>query len=107
MAGAFLMIAILEMGSHAYMNSQLPTGLEGIPLCQVAPDRPTTVDCPVQQKHRGSEINLDETLIHAMILNKMTVRTGGIVYRSSVIVRSIVHPLSGVSNPPFHPPKLV
>src|SRR6478672_2364293 len=83
MAGVLLLIAFIEIGSHAIMDSQDLDHFQTLGICGLAHNKPLTVDCPTKQKPRGPESNLqDEMMIHAMILNDLTSPRSGISYRT-------------------------
>ena len=105
-AAAFVLIAVLEMGSHAVIDANTLAVAQGLPGCRVLQNRRTTVDCPDKQKNRGSDSNrMDELTIHAIILNDLTIPTMGTANGSGQSPRNHVYPLTGILAAPFHPPK--
>jgi hypothetical protein len=107
LAGAFLFIAFVEAGSHAYVDYHRAADATTPNGCRVTENRTTTVDCPDKRKQRSQERNMiDEMTIHAVILNRMSVPTTGRLYDTAVISGSIAGALSGVQDSPFHPPEL-
>lgn len=107
LAGTFLVIAFIEIGSHAFSDSEDLAHFETLGFCGIQHDPAPTVDGPSKQKQRGPNSNLlDEMMIHAAILNDFTTPRCGISYWTSKEYESLVHPLSGNLSLPFHPPKL-
>ena len=107
LAAAFLLIAFIETGSHAYMDyhhaadASLPVG------CSFSHNSPTSADCPDKRKQRSQERSMiDEMTIHAVILNGMSMPARGSFFDIAVIYRPVVRPLTGVQDSPFHPPEL-
>ena len=109
LSAAFFVIAFIEIGSHAFLDTEAldPAHFETLGFCGIQHDSPLTLDIPANQKQRGPNSNLlDEMVIHAVILNDLTMPRCGISYWTSEEFESIVRPLSGNLSPPFHPPKL-
>jgi hypothetical protein len=107
LAGAFLILAFVEIGSHAYSDSGDLTHFQSFGFCGINHAPPVAVDIPAKQKQRGPSSNLlDEMMIHAVILNDLSSPRCGISYWTSDYVESFPHPLAGNPSTPFHPPKL-
>jgi hypothetical protein len=108
MACAFLILAMIEIGSHAFANSDDPTHFQSLGFCGINHAPPLAVDVPARQKQRGPSSNLlDKMVIHAIILNDISSPRCGVSYWKSEYVESITRPLAGSPSTPFHPPKLV
>ncbi len=107
MSAAFLVIAFIEIGSHAFMDSEDLAHFETLGFCGIQHTAPLAVSVPTRQRQRGPNSNLlDEMVIHAVILNDLDTARCGISYWTSEEFESNVRPLSGSLSPPFHPPKL-
>lgn len=108
LAGVFLLVAFIEIGSHAFADSEDFAHFNTLGFCGINHGAPITIDIPAKQKQRGPSTNLlDEMVIHSVILNDLTSPRCSISYWTSDYVESITRPLSGITDPPFHPPKLV
>lgn len=108
MAGTFLILAIIEIGSHVYANSDDLAHFETLGFCGINHAPPLAVDIPARQKQRGPSSNLlDEMVIHAVILNDLGSTDRAVSFWTSDYIESVTHPLSGVTHPPFHPPELI
>jgi hypothetical protein len=108
LAGTFLLIAFIEIGSHGFSDSGDIAHFQTLGFCGINHAPPLAVDIPAKQKHRGPSSNLlDEMVIHAVILNDLSSPRCGISYWTSDFIEAANHPLSAVTDPPFHPPKLV
>jgi hypothetical protein len=107
LSAAFLVIAFIEIGSHAFSDDEDLAHFETLGFCGIQHEPPLTLDIPSNQKQRGPNSNLlDEMVIHSVILNDLTLPRCGISYWTSEEFESIVRPLSGNLSLPFHPPKL-
>jgi hypothetical protein len=107
LAAAFLIVAFIEIGSHAFSDSEDLAHFETLGFCGIQHDAPLAINVPANQKQRGPNSNLlDEMVIHAVILNDLTTPRCGISYWTTEDFQSVVRPLSGSLSPPFHPPKL-
>lgn len=107
-AAGFFLIAVVEIGSHAFMDSLDPAASQELTECRVQENAPIKADCPDNQKNRGPESNLkDELTSHCMILSQLSVPFNGIMYRTEMNFASNVRTLSRSLTPPFHPPKQV
>ena len=105
-AGAFLVIALVEVGSHAFMDSRDPAALEAMTVCRASQYSSPVVDCPENQKQRQEQRNLkDEMNTHTVMLSALTVPVRWASYDIDKIARSIIRPLSGELSSPFHPPE--
>jgi len=105
-AGAFVIIALVEVGSHAFIDSRDPAALEAMTVCRVYQQSSPIVDCPENQKQRQEQRNLkDEMNTHTVMLSALTVPLSWATYDTDKILRPIVKPLSGELSSPFHPPK--
>ena len=105
-AGAFVFIALVEVGSHAFMDSQDPAALEAMTVCRANQYSSPVVDCPENQKQRQESKNLkDEMNTHTVVLNSLTVPLRWVTYDTGKIARQIIYPLSGELSSPFHPPE--
>lgn len=108
LAGAFLLVAFIEIGSHAFSDSEDFAHFQTLGFCGINHAPPLAVDIPAKQKQRGPSSNLlDEMMIHSVMLNDLTSPGCGISYWTSDYVESITRPLAGNPSTPFHPPKLV
>jgi len=108
LAGAFLLLAMIEVGSHAYADSDDFAHFQTLGFCGINHPPQLAVDIPAKQKQRGPSSDLlDEMMIHAVILNDLSSPGCGISYWTSYYVESIPRPLAGNPSTPFHPPKLV
>jgi len=108
MAAVFFVFALIEIGSHAYADSDDLAHFQTLGFCGINHAPPLAVDIPASQKQRRPSSNLlDEMMIHSIILNDITPPSCGISYWTSDYFESTPRPLSGITNPPFHPPKLV
>ena len=102
----FLFVAVVELGSHAIIDSQDPHALTEAIACSFAQPMPAKADCPEQRRQRRETKNLlDERTSHMVVLNSLTMPHSGIMYRTiaNYAPRDAIveHDLS----PPFHPPK--
>ena len=105
-AGAFIVIALIEVGSHAFIDSHDPAALEAMTVCRVYQHSSPVVDCPENQKQRQESRNLkDEMNTHTVVLGGLTVPLRWATYETGQIARPIVYPLSGELSSPFHPPE--
>src|SRR5690242_19462170 len=105
-AGVFVFIALVEVGSHAFMDSHDPAALDAITVCRVDQNPSPALDCPENQKQRQESKNLkDEMNTHTVVLSSLTVPLRWATYDIDKIARQIVHPLSGKLSSPFHPPE--
>jgi hypothetical protein len=108
LGGAFLVVAFIEIGSHAFGNPGDLSHFETRGFCGIRHNRQLAVDSSPTQKQRGPSSNLfDELTHHAVILNDLTFPSMSISYWTGESTESVVRPLSGELTPPFHPPKLV
>jgi len=106
LAGAFLVLAFVEIGSHAFTDSQDLAHFETLGFCGIQHDNLPAVDSPTKHKQRGPDSNLlDEMTTHAAILTNLTIPRSGISYWTDTGAGSIVRPRSGKLATPFHPPK--
>ena len=106
LAGAFIAIAFIEIGLHAFSDSKDLAHFETLGFCGIQHEPPLTADAPTNHKQRGPESNLmDEMTTHAVILNALAVPRAAVSYWTAEEFESIVRPLSGSLSPPFHPPK--
>src|SRR5437764_12729143 len=86
LAGAFLVLAFVEIGSHAFTDSQDLAHFETLGFCGIQHENLPAVDSPIKHKQRGPESNLlDEMTTHAVILNDLTVPRRGISYWTDAI----------------------
>lgn len=108
LSAAFLIIAFIEIGSHACSDSQEDIAhFETLGFCGINHGTPLTIDVPSKQRQRAPNTNLlDEMIIHSVILNDLTSPRCGISYWTSDYDESLTRLLSGILSPPFHPPKL-
>jgi hypothetical protein len=105
LAGAFLVIAVIEIGTHAFGGTRDLSHFETRGFCGIRHNR-LAVDSAPTKKQRGPNYNLfDELTHHAVILNDLTFPSTSISYWTGESTESIVRPLSGEITPPFHPPK--
>jgi hypothetical protein len=108
LAVAFILTLFIEIGSHAFSDSEDFAHFQTLGFCGINHAPPLAVDTPAKQKQRGPSSNLlDEMMIHSVMLNDLTSPSCGISYWTSDYVKSVTRPLSGITDPPFHPPKLV
>ena len=106
LSGAFLLIAFIEMGSHAFMDSQDFAAIDDLTVCRVTQDAFPRSDCPDKRQQRQETKNLlDEMTSHCMILTGMVVPHTGIMYRTISAEPKADYPLARALTPPFHPPK--
>ena len=105
-AAAFLVIAFLEIGSHAFTDSQDLAHFDSAGFCGIQHDRPLTLDSTTKHKQRAPESNLlDEMTTHAAILDDLAVPRCGVSCWTDPVADSVIRPLSGNLSTPFHPPK--
>jgi hypothetical protein len=108
LAAAFLILAMIEIGSHAYSDSGDLAHFQSLGFCGINHPPQLAVDIPAKQKQRGPSSNLlDEMVIHAIILNDISSPSCSVSYWTSEYVESSTRPLAGNPSTPFHPPKLV
>ena len=108
LAAAFLILAMIEIGSHAYANSDDLAHFQSLGFCGINHPPPLAVDIPAKQRQRGPSSNLlDEMMIHSIILNDLGSPSCAVSYWTSDYVEAITFPLAGSPSTPFHPPKLV
>src|SRR3954469_22729811 len=106
LAAAFVVIAFIEIGSHAFTDTQDIAHFETLGFCGIQHDAPPSVDSPAKQKQRGPNSNLlDEMTTHAVILNHLTFPRTGVSYWTDETTDPILRSLSGSPTIPFHPPK--
>jgi hypothetical protein len=107
LSAAFLVIAFVEIGSHAFSDDEDLAHFETLGFCGIQHEPPLQLDIPSNQKQRGPNSNLlDEMVIHSVMLNDLTMPRCGVSYWTSEEFETIARPLSGSLSPPFHPPKL-
>ena len=106
LSAGFLLIAFIEMGSHAFMDSQDFAAIDDLTVCRVTQDAFPRADCPDKRQQRQETKNLlDEMTSHCMILTGMIVPHTGIMYRTISAELSQGEVPARTLEPPFHPPK--
>ena len=106
LAGAFVLIAIAELGSHFIMDAQDDSMPVEIGVCRLSDAPSNKADCPDQRRQQKETKNLmDEMTTHMVILNDLTMPHSGIMYRTNVSFSHTATALTGEPTLPFHPPK--
>jgi len=106
LAGAFLVFAFIDIGSHAFTDSYDLAHFEALGFCGIQHDRPLTIDSSTKHKQRSPESNvLDEMTTHAVILTDLALPRCSVSCWTVDTAESVVRPLSGKLTTPFHPPK--
>ena len=106
LAGAFLVLAFVQISSHAFTDSRDPAHFETLGFCGIQHDNLPAIDGPTKQKQRAPESNLlDEMTHHAVLLNDLTLPSSHISYWTDESTESVVRFLFGSPTIPFHPPK--
>jgi hypothetical protein len=104
-AAAFVIIAFIEMGSHAYTDSHDPAALAALTVCRVEQRTSPVADCPENQKQRQEKNIMDEMTSHTVLLSGLTLPIRWSTYDTSIVKRAVVHSLFGVLSLPFQPPE--
>lgn len=106
-AVSFLLVAFIEMGSHAIMDNHDAFMSEHTGNCQFSETLPPSVDCKDGRRSRRPQSNnlLDELMHHSVLLNSWNVLQNGPVYRAAAIESSGFRLVSRPLEPPFNPPK--
>ena len=104
-AGAFVAIAFIELGSHAFIDSR-DAAIDTLPACQVQ-QRPTPiVDCPERQRQRQESKNLlYEMTTHTVLLTGLSLPLRWSSYNTAIVRETTIRPLSRELTPPFRPPE--
>lgn len=106
LAGAFVLIAFAELGSHVVIDAQGNNVPVEIGVCRVSNVPSNKADCPDQRRQQKETKNLmDEMTTHMVVLNDLTMPHSGIMYRSLGTFSHEAIALSGTPSLPFHPPK--
>ena len=105
-ATMFLIVFLVEMGSHVMIDSQDPNALTEAVSCSLDESIPARADCPEQRRQQQESKNLlDEMTTHMVVLNDFTVPHSGIIYRTGANYAPQTAPISTDLAPPFHPPE--
>jgi hypothetical protein len=108
LGAAFVLIAFIELGSHAFADSQDIAHFETLGFCGIQHGSPLSIDNPAKQKQRNQNSSLlDEMTTHVVVLNALTLPSVSVSYWIDDWVEPVTHSLSGILTTPFHPPKQV
>lgn len=108
LSAAFLILAMIEIGSHARVGSDDLAHFQNLGFCGINHLPPLAVDIPANQKQRRPSSDLrDELMIHSILLNDLSSPSCGVSYWTSGYFEPSTIPLAGSLSTPFHPPKLV
>jgi hypothetical protein len=106
LAGAFVLIAFIELGSHAFADSQDIAHFETLGFCGIQHESSLSIDNPAKQKQRNQSSSLlDEMTTHMVVLSALTLPRVSVSYWADDPVETVTHSLSGILATPFHPPK--
>ena len=106
LAAMFLVVFLLEMGSHVLIDSQDPNAVTEAVSCLLDDNIPARAECPDQRRQRQETKDLlDEMTTHVVVLNSLTMPHSGIMYRTLTNYAIQIEPVSTDLAPPFHPPE--
>lgn len=106
LAAGFLLIAFVEMGSHAFMDSRDRDASGALTWCAIFHYTNPGIDCPHKRDHRGPDKSVfDESSHHAVLLTREDLEFAGIAYQTELPAARDAWPLSCSLTPPFYPPK--
>jgi hypothetical protein len=106
LACAFVLIAFVELGSHAFADSQDIAHFETLGFCGVQHESPLSIDNPAKQKQRNQNSSLlDEMTTHVVVLTALTLPRVSVSYWTAEPVESVTAVLDGSLTTPFHPPR--
>jgi hypothetical protein len=106
LACAFVLIAMIELGSHAFADSQDIAHFEQLGFCGIQHESPLSIDNPSKQKQRNQNSSLlDEMTTHVVVLSALTLPRVSVSYWTDEPVESATSALAGNLTTPFHPPK--
>ena len=106
-AGAFVAIAFIEIGSHAFIDSHDAAAFDVLSACKVQQNPTPSADCPERQRQRQeSKSLLDEMTTHTVLLTGLTLPLRWSSYDTAILSSEIVRPIARELTPPFHPPEL-
>jgi len=105
-AGAFVAIAFIELGSHAFLDSRDVAAIETSAACRVDQTPVSSADCPERQRQRQESKNLlDEMTTHTVLLTGLSLPLRWSSYNTAIVSARIVRPISRELTPPFRPPE--
>ena len=105
-AGAFVAVAFIELGSHAFVDSRDAAAIDTLLACQVIQTSTPIADCPERQRQRQqSKSLLDEMTTHTVLLTGLSLPLRWSSYNTAIVRETNVRPLSAELTPPFRPPE--
>jgi len=106
-AGAFVAIAFIEIGSHAFIDSHDAAAADVLSACKVQQNPIPFADCPERQRQRQESKNLlDEMTTHTVLLSRLSLPLRWSYYDTAILTTEVARPLSRELMPPFHPPEV-
>ncbi|HEY2866991.1 MAG TPA: hypothetical protein VGJ02_07860 [Pyrinomonadaceae bacterium] len=105
-AGSFIAIAFIELGSHAFIDSHDPAVIDVSAACRVQQNPTPIADCPERQRQRQESKNLlDEMTTHTVLLTKLSLPLRRSSYDTAIVTGPPMRPLWRELSPPFRPPE--
>lgn len=106
-AGAFVAIAFIELGSHAFLDSRDSAAMDGLSACRVEQNSTPSADCPERQRQRQEQKNLlDEMTTHTVLLTGLSLPLRWSSYNTAIVSGPSVRPIRRELAPPFQPPEI-
>ncbi|HEV7698857.1 MAG TPA: hypothetical protein VGO43_01365 [Pyrinomonadaceae bacterium] len=106
LAAGFLFVAIVELGSHAFMDSHDPNFESDLTVCRVSDNPSPLADCPDKRQQRQETKNLlDEMTSHSGLLAELSLPLKGVLYDTAINFSYDHRPITRSLTPPFQPPK--
>ena len=105
-AGAFVAIAFIEIGSHAFIDSRDAAAMDVLSACKVQQTSTPIADCPERQRQRQESKNLlDEMTTHTVLLTGLSLPLRWSSYNTAIVTDRAPSAISRELTPPFHPPE--